>query len=84
MVDTIFQTIARNLVMFVILAISSAGELAAQSPSVASIKALHGYAEKTEYRLRTIYSSCLKSLILSCWESVIIVTRYSIILFSTY
>lgn len=46
MVNTIFKIIARNLLMFAILAISSAADLAAQKPSVASVKALHEYADK--------------------------------------
>ncbi len=46
MVNTIFKTIARSLLMFAILAISSTSDLAAQTPSVASVKALHEYADK--------------------------------------
>ena len=46
MVNTIFQSAARSLLMFIILAISSAADLAAQTPSVPSIKALHEYADK--------------------------------------
>ena len=46
MVNKIFKIIARSLLMFAILAISSAADLAAQTPSVPSIKALHEYADK--------------------------------------
>lgn len=46
MVNRIFKRIARSLLMFAILAISSAADLAAQTPSVPSIKALHEYADK--------------------------------------
>lgn len=46
MVNLKIQRIARSLLMFAILAISSAADLAAQTPSVPSIKALHEYADK--------------------------------------
>lgn len=46
MVNTIFQSAARSLLMIAILAISSAADLAAQTPSVPSVKALHEYADK--------------------------------------
>ena len=46
MVNKIFNIIARSLLIFAILAISSAADLAAQTPSVPSIKALHEYADK--------------------------------------
>ncbi|WP_255204223.1 hypothetical protein [Bacteroides caecimuris] len=44
--NMILRSIARSLSLFVILTLSFATDLAAQSPSVASIKALHEYAEK--------------------------------------
>lgn len=46
MVNTMFQSAARCLFMFVFLAISSTSDLAAQSSPVASVKALHEYADK--------------------------------------
>lgn len=46
MVITMLQIIPRGLLIFVILTISSAVDLAAQTPSVPSIKALHEYADK--------------------------------------
>lgn len=46
MVNAIFRSTAKTLLMFVILAISSAADLAAQSSPVASVKALHEYADK--------------------------------------
>lgn len=46
MVNKVFKRIARSWLMFAILAISSAADLAAQTPSVPSIKALHEYADK--------------------------------------
>lgn len=44
--NTTFPAIAKSLLMFAILAISSAADLTAQTPSVASVKALHEYADK--------------------------------------
>lgn len=46
MVITMLQIIPRGLLIFVILTISSAADLAAQIPSVPSIKALYEYADK--------------------------------------
>lgn len=46
MVITMLQIIPRGLLIFVILTISSAADLAAQTPSVPSIKALYEYADK--------------------------------------
>lgn len=83
MVNKIFKRIARSLLMFAILAISSAADLAAQTPSVPSIKALHEYADKNGVSPKDyIFKLFEKSDIVVLGERDI-VTRYSIILFST-
>ena len=46
MVNIMFQSATRCLFMFVILMISSATDLAAQTPSMPSVKALYEYADK--------------------------------------
>lgn len=46
MVITMLQIIPRGLLIFVILMISSATDLAAQTPSMPSVKALYEYADK--------------------------------------